>query len=72
MNKLLGRKSPNQFKGYKFAPYITISGFIIPVKLVGFVNGEPVYKKIICKHNKVKLIYEFNKYKCQECGLKFN
>jgi len=42
---ILGRKSSTQFKGFKYAPYIQICGFILPVEFIGFVNGEPVYKK---------------------------
>jgi len=67
---LKGKKSKNQ--GYEFAPYIKNTELIIPVKFIGFNNGKLVFKKKDCKHNKVKTIYEINKYQCKECGLKFN
>lgn len=45
MNKIIGHK--NSFEGYKYAPYIPIMKFTLPIKFIGYdKNGKAKFKKI--------------------------
>lgn len=47
MKKLVGIKSNAiQCTGFVFAPYIPITTLVLPLKLKGYVNGEPVFIKL--------------------------